>query len=96
MSEPRVLLLFDPEARPQNWNERMSPGEYAVLYKQEKQLQGQLQCAADGCMDQWMAQIKSVMSSCWGAPAVKRSAAWTMQVISCWAVVEQAGWVSRV
>ncbi|RSL17918.1 hypothetical protein EDE15_3470 [Edaphobacter aggregans] len=32
MSEPRVLLLFDPEARPQNWNERMAPGEYAVLY----------------------------------------------------------------
>ena len=32
MSEPRVLLLFDPEARPQNWNERMGPGEYAVLY----------------------------------------------------------------
>jgi hypothetical protein len=32
MSEPRVLLLFDPEARPQNWNERMAEGEYAVLY----------------------------------------------------------------
>jgi hypothetical protein len=32
MSEPRVMLLFDPEARPQNWNERMAEGEYAVLY----------------------------------------------------------------
>lgn len=32
MSEPRVLLLFDPQARPQNWNERMAEGEYAVLY----------------------------------------------------------------
>lgn len=32
MGGPRVLLLFDPEARPQCWNERMVEGEYAVLY----------------------------------------------------------------
>src|ERR1700727_1288112 len=32
MSEPRVMLLYDPEARPQNWNERLAEGEYAVLY----------------------------------------------------------------
>jgi hypothetical protein len=32
MAEPRILLLFDPKATPQSWNERMSPGEYAVLY----------------------------------------------------------------
>jgi hypothetical protein len=32
MAEPRILLLFDPKATPQTWNERMSPGEYAVLY----------------------------------------------------------------
>jgi hypothetical protein len=28
----RTLLLFDPNATPQSWNERMSPGEYAVLF----------------------------------------------------------------
>jgi hypothetical protein len=28
----RVLPLFDPKATPQNWNERMSPGEFAVLF----------------------------------------------------------------
>jgi hypothetical protein len=32
MAEPRILLLFDPKATPQSWNERMAPGEYAVLY----------------------------------------------------------------
>jgi hypothetical protein len=32
MAEPRILLLFDPKATPQSWNERLSPGEYAVLY----------------------------------------------------------------
>jgi hypothetical protein len=32
MNEPRTLLLFDPGARPQGWNERMKPGEYAILY----------------------------------------------------------------
>lgn len=36
------------------------------------------------------------MSSCWGAPAVKWSAAWTMQFRSCCDVVEQPGWVRRV
>jgi hypothetical protein len=42
MSEPRVLLLFDPGARPQNWNERMEPGEYAVLYSgRQPRLAGQ-------------------------------------------------------
>lgn len=28
----RRLLLFDPRVTPQSWNERMLPGEYAVLY----------------------------------------------------------------
>jgi hypothetical protein len=32
MGVPRVMLLFDPEAHPQCWNERMVPGEFAVLY----------------------------------------------------------------
>jgi hypothetical protein len=32
MNPPRTWLLFDPVARPQGWNERMKPGEYAILY----------------------------------------------------------------
>jgi hypothetical protein len=32
MTEPRTLPLFDPTATPQSWNERMVPGEYAILY----------------------------------------------------------------
>jgi hypothetical protein len=32
MSPARTLPLFDPRARPQSWNERMAPGEYATLY----------------------------------------------------------------
>lgn len=32
MHEPRTLPLFDPQATPQSWNERMAPGEYAVLF----------------------------------------------------------------
>jgi hypothetical protein len=32
MAPPRTLLLFDPDVQPQCWNERMTPGEYAVLY----------------------------------------------------------------
>jgi hypothetical protein len=32
MGPPRTLPLFDPHARPQSWNERMVPGEYATLY----------------------------------------------------------------
>jgi hypothetical protein len=32
MDQPRTLLLFDAGARPQGWNERMKPGEYAILY----------------------------------------------------------------
>ena len=32
MSPTRTLPLFDPHARPQSWNERMVPGEYATLY----------------------------------------------------------------
>ncbi|HMF64126.1 MAG TPA: hypothetical protein VK608_08575 [Edaphobacter sp.] len=32
MAEPRTLPLFDPNATPQSWNERMVPGEYAILY----------------------------------------------------------------
>jgi hypothetical protein len=32
VNQPRTLLLFDPHARPQGWNERMKPGEYAILY----------------------------------------------------------------
>jgi hypothetical protein len=32
MNQPRTLLLFDPGARPQGWNECMKPGEYAILY----------------------------------------------------------------
>ncbi|AEU38820.1 hypothetical protein AciX8_4549 [Granulicella mallensis MP5ACTX8] len=30
--QPRTLLLFDPAAQPQSWNERMADGEFAVLY----------------------------------------------------------------
>jgi hypothetical protein len=32
MAQSRTLLLFDPNAQPQCWNERMTPSEYAVLY----------------------------------------------------------------
>jgi hypothetical protein len=32
MAQSRTLLLFDPNAQPQSWNERMTPTEYAVLY----------------------------------------------------------------
>lgn len=32
MPQSRTLLLFDPNAQPQSWNERMTPTEYAVLY----------------------------------------------------------------
>ena len=32
MSRPRTLLLFDPYVVPHSWNERMAPGEFAVLY----------------------------------------------------------------
>src|SRR5437762_10735184 len=32
MVQSRTLLLFDPSAQPQCWNERMSPSEFAVLY----------------------------------------------------------------
>jgi hypothetical protein len=32
MAQVRKLLLFDPDAQPSCWNERMVPGEYAVLY----------------------------------------------------------------
>jgi hypothetical protein len=32
MGQPRTLLLFDPRVVPHSWNERMEPGEYAVLY----------------------------------------------------------------
>jgi hypothetical protein len=32
MSPSRTIPLFDPNAHPQSWNERMAPGEYAVLY----------------------------------------------------------------
>ena len=31
MAQSRTLLLFDPNAQPQSWNERMTPSEYAVL-----------------------------------------------------------------
>jgi hypothetical protein len=31
MTRQRTLLLFDPAAKPQVWNERMHPGEFAVL-----------------------------------------------------------------
>jgi hypothetical protein len=37
MTLPRTLLLFDPGARPQSWNERMGLGEYAVLYSEAPQ-----------------------------------------------------------
>ena len=30
MTLPRTLPLFDPAAEPSSWNERMSPGDYAV------------------------------------------------------------------
>jgi hypothetical protein len=32
MAQSRTLLLFDPNAQPQSWNERMTSTEYAVLY----------------------------------------------------------------
>jgi hypothetical protein len=32
MAPSRTLLLFDPNAQPQCWNERMASTEYAVLY----------------------------------------------------------------
>lgn len=32
MGKPPTLLLFEPDVQPQSWNERMAPGEYAVLY----------------------------------------------------------------
>jgi hypothetical protein len=32
MIPPRTVPLFDPGAQPASWNERMSPGEYAVHY----------------------------------------------------------------
>src|SRR4051794_40837697 len=32
MPTPRTLLLFDGSVHPSSWNERMMPGEYAVLY----------------------------------------------------------------
>ena len=32
MAPSRTLLLFDPNAQPQCWNERMTSSEYAVLY----------------------------------------------------------------
>jgi hypothetical protein len=32
MAQSRTLLLFDPDAQPQSWNERMTSTEYAVLY----------------------------------------------------------------
>jgi hypothetical protein len=32
MAQSRTLLLFDPNAQPQCWNERMATSEYAVLY----------------------------------------------------------------
>ena len=32
MAQLRTLLLFDPNAQPQSWNERMTSTEYAVLY----------------------------------------------------------------
>jgi hypothetical protein len=35
MAQSRTLLLFDPNAQPQCWNERMSPTEYAVLYSHQ-------------------------------------------------------------
>jgi hypothetical protein len=32
MAPSRTLLLFDPNAQPQCWNERMTSSDYAVLY----------------------------------------------------------------
>jgi hypothetical protein len=32
MNPPRTLPLFDPSVQAGSWNERMSPGEYAVHY----------------------------------------------------------------
>jgi hypothetical protein len=32
MGRPRKLLLFDPHAKPQSWDERMTPGECATIY----------------------------------------------------------------
>ena len=35
MAQSRTLLLFDPNAQPQCWNERMTATEYAVLYSHQ-------------------------------------------------------------
>jgi hypothetical protein len=35
MAPSRTLLLFDPNAQPQCWNERMTSSEYAVLYSHQ-------------------------------------------------------------
>jgi hypothetical protein len=35
MAPSRTLLLFDPNAQPQCWNERMISSEYAVLYSHQ-------------------------------------------------------------
>jgi len=32
MASPRHLLLYDPTVHPSSWNERLTPGEYAVHY----------------------------------------------------------------
>ncbi|NYF81283.1 hypothetical protein [Granulicella arctica] len=32
MGEPRTIPLLDPKVQPSSWNERMVPGEYAILY----------------------------------------------------------------
>jgi hypothetical protein len=34
---PRTLPLYDPDAQPSSWNERMDPGEYAVHYSSSDQ-----------------------------------------------------------
>ncbi len=36
MGQPRTVLLFDPNVVPHSWNERMAPGEYAVLYSRHE------------------------------------------------------------
>jgi len=49
MAPARILLLFDPNAQPQSWNERMVPGEYAVLFSRAQPLpSSQIEYLASG------------------------------------------------
>lgn len=36
MADPRILPLYDPNATPSGWNERMAPGEFAVHFSHRR------------------------------------------------------------